>query len=289
MKISKQARRDARQLFRSCLVGQALDENRVRQAVGAVARQKPRGYMAILSHFQRLVRLEVARRTASIESAEPLAAANAGADPGRPGPAIRPRPELCLRAKSGPDRRRAHPGRAAMFITAACRGGWRRCRKVFSNSSSITFSMSTLLQEIEAQISGLKTGVTRQNVGTVREIGDGVAKIEGLSDAMLNEMLDFGNGIVGLALEPGGNGGRRHHPGRLHRHQGRPGSPHHRQAPAGARGQGPAGPRGQRPGPAVRRQGADRRRRPFIRWRKSPPASSAQTGQPAGADRHHGH
>src|SRR5208337_906087 len=60
--------------------------------------------------------------------------------------------------------------------------------------------MSTLLQDIEAQISGIKTGVTRQNVGTVREIGDGVAKIEGLSDAMLNEMLDFGNGVVGLAL-----------------------------------------------------------------------------------------
>ena len=60
--------------------------------------------------------------------------------------------------------------------------------------------MSTLLQDIEAQISGLKTGVAKQNVGTVREIGDGVAKVEGLSDAMLNEMLDFGNGIVGLAL-----------------------------------------------------------------------------------------
>src|SRR5580658_6572297 len=60
--------------------------------------------------------------------------------------------------------------------------------------------MSTLLQEIEAQISGLKTSVTRQNVGTIREIGDGVAKIEGLSGAMLNEMLDFGDGIVGLAL-----------------------------------------------------------------------------------------
>ena len=58
----------------------------------------------------------------------------------------------------------------------------------------------TLLQEIEAQISGLKTGVTKQNVGIVREIGDGVARIEGLSDAMLNEMLDFGDGIVGLAL-----------------------------------------------------------------------------------------
>jgi F-type H+/Na+-transporting ATPase subunit alpha len=60
--------------------------------------------------------------------------------------------------------------------------------------------MSNLLQEIEAQISGIKTSVAKQNVGTVREIGDGVAKIEGLTDAMLNEMLDFGNGVIGLAL-----------------------------------------------------------------------------------------
>jgi len=60
--------------------------------------------------------------------------------------------------------------------------------------------MSNLLQEIEAQISGVKTSVSRQNVGIVREIGDGVAKIEGLTDAMLNEMLDFGNGVVGLSL-----------------------------------------------------------------------------------------
>src|SRR5690349_4004042 len=60
--------------------------------------------------------------------------------------------------------------------------------------------MSTLLQEIESKISGAKTGVAKQNVGIVREIGDGVAKIEGLTDAMLNEMLDFGNGVIGLAL-----------------------------------------------------------------------------------------
>src|SRR5213593_4246178 len=60
--------------------------------------------------------------------------------------------------------------------------------------------MSNLLQEIEAQISGVKTSVTKQNVGTVRECSDGVAKIEGLTDAMANEMLDFGNGVVGLAL-----------------------------------------------------------------------------------------
>src|SRR5512140_1058160 len=60
--------------------------------------------------------------------------------------------------------------------------------------------MSTLLQEIEDKIAGVKSAVAKQNVGTVREIGDGVAKIEGLTDAMLNEMLDFGNGITGLAL-----------------------------------------------------------------------------------------
>src|ERR1700683_4254288 len=60
--------------------------------------------------------------------------------------------------------------------------------------------MSNLLEEIEAQISGAKTATAKQNVGVVREIGDGVAKIEGLTDTMLNEMLDFGNGVVGLAL-----------------------------------------------------------------------------------------
>ena len=60
--------------------------------------------------------------------------------------------------------------------------------------------MSTLLQDIEAQIAGVKSAVIRQNVGVVREIGDGVAKIEGLTDVMMNEMIDFGHGTMGLAL-----------------------------------------------------------------------------------------
>ncbi len=69
MKISKQARRDAKQLFRSCQVNGLLDENRVRQVVHLVIARKPRGYVAILSHFQRLVKLDVARRAARVESA----------------------------------------------------------------------------------------------------------------------------------------------------------------------------------------------------------------------------
>ena len=60
--------------------------------------------------------------------------------------------------------------------------------------------MADLLREIEAQIAGAKAETVRQNVGTIREIGDGVARIEGLTEAMLNEMIDLGNGIVGLAL-----------------------------------------------------------------------------------------
>jgi F-type H+/Na+-transporting ATPase subunit alpha len=60
--------------------------------------------------------------------------------------------------------------------------------------------VANLLEEIEAQIAGVKTAAAKQNVGVIREVGDGVAKVEGLSDAMLNEMIDLGHGITGLAL-----------------------------------------------------------------------------------------
>jgi F-type H+-transporting ATPase subunit alpha len=60
--------------------------------------------------------------------------------------------------------------------------------------------MSTLLDEIKSQITSLKTDVAQSNIGTVREISDGVAKIDGLSGAALNEMLEFPGGIYGIAL-----------------------------------------------------------------------------------------
>src|SRR5215216_5001775 len=60
--------------------------------------------------------------------------------------------------------------------------------------------MSSILEEIETKIAGLKTATTKSNIGTVRETGDGVARIEGLSDAMLNEMIEFPGGVYGLAL-----------------------------------------------------------------------------------------
>jgi F-type H+-transporting ATPase subunit alpha len=60
--------------------------------------------------------------------------------------------------------------------------------------------VANLIQEIEAQISSVTRTSSWENVGVIREIGDGVAKIEGLTDAMLNEMIDLGHGITGLAL-----------------------------------------------------------------------------------------
>jgi F-type H+-transporting ATPase subunit delta len=72
MKLSKLARREAKELFRACFVNGLLDENRARQAVGQVLQTKPRDYLAILSHFQRLVKLEIERRTAHVETAVSL-------------------------------------------------------------------------------------------------------------------------------------------------------------------------------------------------------------------------
>lgn len=73
MKITKQTRREAKELFRSCVVAGLLEENRVRQAVQQVLQLKPRGYLAILTHFLRLVKLDIERRTARVESAVSLA------------------------------------------------------------------------------------------------------------------------------------------------------------------------------------------------------------------------
>src|SRR6202790_537694 len=60
--------------------------------------------------------------------------------------------------------------------------------------------MSSILEEIETKIAGLKTSTMKSNVGVVRETGGGVPRVEGLSDVMLNEMIEFPKGVYGLAL-----------------------------------------------------------------------------------------
>lgn len=79
MKITREARRDARKLFRLCLVDGRVDEGRVRAAVQKVAQAKPRGYASLLARFQKLLQIEVEKRTFAVESAVELADKGASA------------------------------------------------------------------------------------------------------------------------------------------------------------------------------------------------------------------
>ena len=72
MTTTKQAVRDAKQLFRFCLLDGRVDEDRVRLAVQKVLEVKRRGYLTVLRHFLRLLKLEYERHAAKIESAVPL-------------------------------------------------------------------------------------------------------------------------------------------------------------------------------------------------------------------------
>ena len=72
MKGSKQSRRLAKQLFKSCQVDGRLNADRVRKAVGLLIERKPRGYFGILQNLQRLVKLDEPSRSARVESAVPL-------------------------------------------------------------------------------------------------------------------------------------------------------------------------------------------------------------------------
>ena len=72
MKGTKQSRRLATQLFKSCQVDDRLNADRVRKAVRLLIEQKPRGYFGILQNLQRLVKLDEASRSARVESAVPL-------------------------------------------------------------------------------------------------------------------------------------------------------------------------------------------------------------------------
>ena len=72
MKTIRQIKRDAKHLFRLCLVDGSLEQGHVRQVVRSVLGSKRRGYLALATQFERLVRIERMRHTARVESATPL-------------------------------------------------------------------------------------------------------------------------------------------------------------------------------------------------------------------------
>ncbi|MDE6432270.1 MAG: F0F1 ATP synthase subunit alpha [Opitutales bacterium] len=60
-----------------------------------------------------------------------------------------------------------------------------------------------ILEEIKQEIAAIKNVVVQKNVGHVLSVADGVAVVDGLSEAMYNEMIEFENGALGIALNLG--------------------------------------------------------------------------------------
>jgi len=74
MKVTKDAARSARQLLRLSHKDGTLNDDRIKEITTKVSEAKPRGYLAILQEFGRLVRLDVEQRQAVIETATELGA-----------------------------------------------------------------------------------------------------------------------------------------------------------------------------------------------------------------------
>jgi hypothetical protein len=74
MKATRQARHEARQLFRFCHIDGLLNEGLARSLVRQIIAAKQRGYLGTLSYFRRLVKLDQARHSAKVESARSLTA-----------------------------------------------------------------------------------------------------------------------------------------------------------------------------------------------------------------------
>lgn len=72
MKLSKEARKAAKSLFLGSFSDGKLDEDKVRTVVKELADKKPRHFLEILEGYQRYIRLELAKRHATVESATNL-------------------------------------------------------------------------------------------------------------------------------------------------------------------------------------------------------------------------
>jgi len=72
MRTTKEARKTSRQLLKLSFTDGKLDERKVNKVVHSVLTEKPRHFGEVLKDYQRLVRLEVAKRHAVVESATEL-------------------------------------------------------------------------------------------------------------------------------------------------------------------------------------------------------------------------
>ena len=195
MKLNKEIRQLSRKMLQASFTDGQLDPGRISSLVDSLVTHKPRNYIDALKNYKRLLRLELEKRHATIETASEV------------DPAVRSEIEANLKSKYGNDLSTEFhvdpqtSWRHADSRRKRCLGRQRSQPPRTPSTRTIKFkTMSTILEEIESKIEELKTSTTKSNVGVVRETGDGVARVEGLSDVMLNEMIEFPNGVYGLAL-----------------------------------------------------------------------------------------
>ena len=151
------------------------------------------------------------------------------------------------------------------------------------------FRADEITSVIQREIEQFQPEVTRTEVGRVLEVGDGIARVYGLSGVMAGEMVEFENGVKGPGVQPRRVVRRRHHPGRLHADpRRRDGHGDRRAAPRAGR-RGADRPRRQSAGQADRQQGADPHRADPAGRIDRPRHRRPAAGRRAAADRHQGH
>ena len=79
MKIDRPSRQSAKKYFRACRNPDgSVNEQNIREIVGLLVDQKPRNYLAVMTHLYRLVELAIEENSVRIESAQPLPDKGAG-------------------------------------------------------------------------------------------------------------------------------------------------------------------------------------------------------------------
>ena len=66
--------------------------------------------------------------------------------------------------------------------------------------AELTIKAEEISEALRKHVESFEPGVTREEVGRVTEIGDGVAKVEGLPSTLANELLEFPGGVLGVAM-----------------------------------------------------------------------------------------
>ena len=68
------------------------------------------------------------------------------------------------------------------------------------NSICLRLNLPKYRKFLKKQIEGFKSGVELEEVGTVLQVGDGIARIYGLNNVQANELIEFDSGVMGIVL-----------------------------------------------------------------------------------------